>query len=210
MTCSAGKRVNHHVQTNGKWAKVKPMPSKTTNRVWVHWCPSFGLCPDYIFPIFFNDSKLFLVINKLNQLKHNFCWTIIIYCTIRYILILNTSPFDMGKKMVHVKLGITISQPLFSADVPLCFWHSLLLISHKIPSCSLICHHIPWYPVNLSHTIPILFPNIPLYRHEISMLWASSFSVSFSRGHRITQLSSLPTSSNWESCGTRDFSKEKT
>ena len=121
MTCSAGKRVNHHVQTNGKWAKVKPMPSKTTNRVWVHWCPSFGLCPDYIFPIFFNDSKLFLVINKLNQLKHNFYWTIIIYCTIRYILILNASPFDMGKKMVHVKLGITISQPLFSADVPLCF-----------------------------------------------------------------------------------------
>ena len=103
---------------------------------------------------FFYDSNLFLVINKLNQLKHNFYWTIIIYCTIRYILILNTSPFDMGKKMVHVKLGITISQPLFSADVPLCFWHSLLLISHKIPSCSLICHHIPWYPMNLSHTIP--------------------------------------------------------
>lgn len=97
------QRVNH-IQTNGKWAKVKPMPSKTTNRVWVHWCPSFGLA-QITYSRFFYDSKLFLVINKLNQLKHNFYWTSIIYCTIRYILILNTSPFDMGKKDGTCKTG---------------------------------------------------------------------------------------------------------
>ena len=107
--------------------------------------------------------------------------------------------------MVHVKLGITISQPLFSADVPLCFWHSLLLISHKIPSCSLICHHIPWYPMNLSHTIP--------YYSRISHAFSAMKSPCFGphpspspSAAAIGSRSSVPCPPPRESSATRDFS----
>jgi len=101
MTCSTGKSYsNHWKMGKGQTHAIKNDQSSVGPLV-----PQFWPMPSLHIPDFFCDSRLFLVINKLNQLKHNFYWTIIIYCTIRYILILNTSPFDMGKKDGTCKTG---------------------------------------------------------------------------------------------------------